>query len=150
MVLRITGILGNARQPELAERLHRLEHEGRVDRVTLKGADLARHRLRVTTEQGTECAIALPRTEVLEHGSVLALSEERAIVVELEELGWLALEASDAASALRLGFLAGHHHWRVRFDGTVLRVAMDEGPEPYLARVREQLESGQVRLVDDE
>src|SRR5262245_21116237 len=147
MPLRITGILGNARDPVLAEQLHRLEHEGRVERVTLKSTDLARRRLRVNTEKGTECAIALSRAEHLEHGSVLTLSDERAIVVELEELGWLAFEPSDAVSALRLGFLAGHHHWRVRFEGATLRVALDDRPESYLARLREQLASGQVRLV---
>jgi len=40
-----------------------------------------------------------------------------------------------AAAALRLGYHAGNLHWRVRFDGADLMVAL-EGPE---ARYRDRL-----------
>ena len=148
--LKLTKIIGHASDPELAAELHRLEHAGRVERVRLGAGDLSRRRLRLTSDRGTPCAIALPRSESLVHGAVLALSQERAILVELEELRWLAMEPRDLASALRLGFVAGHHHWRVRFDGRVMRVALEEAAQHYLDRVHEYLGPGMVSQVGPE
>jgi urease accessory protein len=49
-VIRIDGIVGNADDPALHEALHRLEHAGRVETITLSSDDMLRRRLRVTTE----------------------------------------------------------------------------------------------------
>ena len=148
MSLRFTAITGQASDPELSEQLHRLGHQGRVEYLTIGTNDLARKRLRAVTDKGTECAIALPRSVSLAHGAVLEISPQRAIVVQLKELPWLTLEATDRASALRLGFLAGHHHWRVRFAGSRVRVALEAPIETYTARFSDELEAGAVRIVD--
>ena len=56
----------------------------------------------VATDKGTECAVALPRTERLSNGAVFALKSDRAMVVRMSQEGWLAITASDDASALQL------------------------------------------------
>ena len=147
VLVKFTAIVGHSSDIKLADRLHELRHAGQVEFVSISQNDLARKRLRVTTDKGTECAIALPRHVVLEHGSVLELSETRAIMVELQELAWLCFQASDNGAALRLGFLAGHHHWRVRFEGSRLFVAMDGPAQTYTNRLEREISSGQVTLV---
>ena len=144
-MVRVTSLVGLASDADVGERLHALSHAGQVEYVTLSRADMSRHRLRVTTDQGTECAIALPRSETLANGAVLLLEAERAIVVRMQEEDWLDIAAVDDAAALELGYLAGNMHWRVRFDGAVLKIAL-EGPEAsYLARLAPLLDSGRVR-----
>ena len=147
MTVKFTAIVGHSSEVALAQRLHDLGHAGKVEYVTISHNDLARKRLRVTTDRGTECAIALARHVVLEHGAILELSETRAIIVELQELPWLCFQAIDDGAALRLGFLAGHHHWRVRFEGNRLFVAMDAPLETYTNRLENEITSGRVTLV---
>lgn len=145
----ITRILGFASEPELAERLHALDHAGRVEILPLEQQDVHRRRLRATTDRGTECLIALPRDQALGDGAVLVLEDERAIVVRLAEERWLALVPRDAVAALELGYFAGNLHWRVRFDGPRLLIAL-EGPEDdYLTRLAPFFEDRRARRDDD-
>ena len=150
MALRIHHVIGNARDAELAERVHRLEHEGLVEYLTLGRDDVHRRRLRARTDRGTECLIALPRDQALADGAVLALDEARAVVVRLEVERWLSLAPRDEAAALELGYFAGNLHWRVRFEGPRLLVAL-EGPEKdYLARLEPLLRDGRAARVEDD
>ena len=112
--LRLGAILACASAPSVHERLHALEHVGGVEYVSLSPRDMARRRLRVTTDKGTGCAIALPRGERLYDGAVLALGETRAIVVRVAGESWLRLRPACAADAMCLGYHAGNLHWRVR------------------------------------
>ena len=124
-MLKLDTILGLVGDPALHERLHGLEHRGAVETIVLEPRDMARHRLRATTDKGTDCAIALARDTVLEDGAVLLLDEARA-----------------------LGYHAGNLHWRVHFERGRLLVAL-EGPEAtYLERVAAFLEDGRVRRAD--
>lgn len=143
-ILRIHSILGSRTDPELAERLHELEHRGAVEHLPLATADVARKRLRAATDRGTDCAVALPRSESLFHGAVLHLDETRAVVVRVTEERWLRLVPVDDAAALELGYNAGNLHWRVRFEGPVLLVALEGPEEGYTARIAPLLESGRV------
>jgi urease accessory protein len=142
----LNRIVGQARDPEIAERLHRLEHRGRVERVRLAGEDLRRHRLRAATDAGTECAIALPRDCHLADGSVLLLEEDRAIVVAALQQRTLRLVPRDAAAALELGYFAGNMHWSVRFDGAALEIVLSGSAEAYLERLQHLLADGRIRL----
>ena len=143
--MQFTKVLGTAGDAEMGERLHALSHDGKVEYLTLDRADMSRRRLRATTDRGTECTIALPRAEKLANGTVLHLSPERAVVVRMREEDWLDIEGADAAAALELGYLAGNLHWRVRFEGTTLKIAL-EGPESaYLARLAPLMETGRAR-----
>ena len=80
-VLHLNRIIGNSSSGELAETLHRLSHDGQLEEIRLSAADTSRKRLRVTTDKGTDCAIALNRDASLENGSVLLLGDQRAIVL---------------------------------------------------------------------
>jgi len=146
-VLRLTGVIGNAAQPELAVQLHALEHRGRVERVTLRPEDTARRRLRVVTDGGSECAIILSRSERLSHGAVLLLEPDRAVLVRVDAAVWLRLEARDRAAAIELGYLAGNLHWKVRFEGEVLWVRLDGDLAFYRARLSALLESERIGLT---
>ena len=146
-VLRLGTILASETAPSVHDRLHELEHAGVVEYVLLSPRDMARRRLRATTDKGTCCAIALPRGERLFNGAVLALGESSAIVVRVAGESWLRLRPASAADAMRLGYHAGNLHWRVRFDGEELLVAMD-GPEAdYRARLDELTRNGRVVVV---
>lgn len=143
----ITTIIGACVDPMLSKWLHEIRHHGHVETIRLEARDMARRRLRVTSDLGTECMIALPRTECLFDGAVLLMEDTRAIVVRASVEHWLRLRPASSADALALGYAAGNLHWRVRFSGRELEVAIDGEPETYLARISELLDDGRVAVV---
>jgi urease accessory protein len=147
-MLKLTRVLGNAAQPALADRLHSLAHQGAVEYITLRPEDVARRRLHVHTDRGTETAIVLGRAERLESGAVLLLEPERAVVVRLEAPRWIGLRPRDAAAALEVGYTAGNMHWKVRFEGQRLWVRAEGDPASYRARVAHLIADGRVELID--
>jgi urease accessory protein len=147
-MLMLTTIHGLMTDDALHERLHNLSHRDAVETIRLERHDMQRHRLRVETDKGTACAIALPRDLALEDGAVLAIDEARAIVVRAIEERWLELVPRDAQAALELGYHAGNLHWRVQFREGCLAVAL-EGPEQaYLDRVAMFFADGRARRGD--
>jgi urease accessory protein len=134
-MLLIEQVVGSRLEPDLSERLHALEHRGAVDLVTIAAADVARRRLRVTTQGGADVAIALPRDQHLFDGAVLLVEPDRAIVVRVDEERWLRLQPRAIADAIELGYHAGNLHWRVRFEGEALLVALEAPMDDYLARL---------------
>ena len=143
-MLHLEQIVGLSTEEHIAEALHQLEHRNAVEYVALTPADTQRHRLRVLTDRGTECAIAIPRTQRLTNGAVLLLETGRAIVVRMQEMQWLTLKPRDAVAALELGYFAGNMHWKVEFDGATLRVALQAPVESYLERLSHLLADGRV------
>lgn len=149
-MLRLESIVGLATDAALAERLHHLEHDCKVEYILLAGEDTARRRLHVATDRGTDCAIMLPRSDRLANGSVLLLERDRAIVVRLKEEEWLAFAPRDPAAALELGYFAGNMHWPVRFDGATLRIALHGPVQGYLDRLAHLLGDGRIRRTGHE
>jgi len=147
-MIRVDSVIGQAADPAVAERLHALRHTGSIEYVVLEPADTARRRLRVETDQGTDCAIALPRDAELGDGAVLYLSEDRAVVVRLEALHWLTIEPRDTAAALALGYHCGNLHWKVEFSDGCLRVALEHDKARYLARLDAYLEDGRAKIIE--
>ena len=145
----IERVLGDRHDAAFAEPLHRLEHKGAVDIALVAPGDMARHRLRLTTEGGEDIAIALPRNAALFDGAVLVLEADRAIVVRSAAETWLRLRPTNAADALELGYHAGNLHWRVRFDGGDLLVALTGPASAYLARIEPLIAAGRVTVVED-
>lgn len=146
---RLERIVGQISDPSIADKLHALEHAGLVECVALQPEDMQRRRLRVKGDQGTEYAIALPRTQLLTDGAVLMLEPKKAVIVHAEIQNWLRVRATTPAAALELGYLAGNMHWKVRFDGDVIEIAR-QGPEnDYLARLAGIMGSGQIEKIDD-
>jgi urease accessory protein len=148
-VLKLTRVLGNAAEPTVADRLHYLDHHGRVEYVTLRPEDVARRRLRVHTDRGTEIAIALDRADRLENGAVLSLDSERAVLVRLDTPRWLGLRPRDAASALEVGYAVGNMHWQVRFSDGVIWVRLDGDASVYRARIADLLSNGRADVVQE-
>jgi len=146
-MLRLHGIVGDRGDPALADRLHDLAHAGAVEYLFVAEADLGRGRLRAVTDRGTDCAVSLERGEKLFDGAVLALDGTRAVVVRAGAPRELRLVARDDAAALRLGFMAGHLHWRVRFDGADLVVLLDGPAADYTARIAGLIDEGAVTVV---
>ncbi len=149
---RIDRVLGSRLEPGFSEELHRLEHRGAIDIVNVPVADLARRRLLITTRGGEELAIALPRHQKLFDGAVLLLDGDRAIVVRAASERWLRLEPRSISDAVELGYHVGNLHWRVRFGGEVLLVAMEGRPEDYTARLENLITSRRVgvTVLDEE
>lgn len=143
-MLRVTALVGRASDPALAARLHEIEHLGGLETVRMTQADMSRRRQQLRTEQGTELALMLDRDAVLEQGSVLLLEPTRAVVIALDRPRWLVLRAPDAARALELGYFAGNMHWKVRFDGAALCIALEGPRADYLQRLSHLLASGEV------
>ena len=140
----IETILGASSDPDLAARIHELEHQGTLDVLVLPGADMARRRLRAHTEKGEEIAIALSREDALFDGAVLLLERSRAIVLRAAPERWLRIEAKSIAAATELGYNAGNLHWRVRFEGNAMLVALDGPVEDYLARLSRLIAEGAI------
>jgi urease accessory protein len=151
-MLRIDRVLGSRLEAEFFEELHRLEHRGAVDIVNVPVTDLARRRLLTTTRAGVELAIALPRNQKLFDGAVLQLDDNSAIVVRAATERWLKLEPRSIADAVELGYHVGNLHWRVRFGGEVLFVALEGRPEDYFARLEGLVASRRVAIsvLDEE
>lgn len=133
--LRVSGIVGRRLDPGLHERLHRLEHRGALDIVEIGAADLPRRRFRATSRAGRTVEIALPREQALFDGAVLWLSDNGALLLRVAAQRWLRLVPHARDDALALGYHAGNLHWRVRFEGAALLVALEAPPEDYLARL---------------
>ena len=146
-MLRLTKVVGQATDAAIAERLHWLEHDGHVEWIVLSRDDAGRHRMRVTTDRGTDCAIALSRDQRLVNGAVLLLGPNRAVVVRLKEEEVLRLEPRDVASALELGYFCGNMHWPVRFAGRQITVIMSGPRSTYLERIAHLLADGRVREI---
>lgn len=146
-MLKIDHIIGFTADPAIAEALQRLEHRGGIEHLTLADADMQRHRLRALTDRGTECAIALPRTQHLANGAVLLLEPDRAVVVRASASRWLVLAPRDAAAALELGYFAGNMHWKVEFAGSHLRIAVQGPVASYLERLAHLIDAQRVSEV---
>ena len=145
----INGIVGYASDKTIGERLHDLSHHSAVEYVVLQREDTLRRRLRVYSDKGTECLVALPRNEQLSDGAVLLLETNRAIVTRMAEEQWLSLRPVDISSAVELGYFAGNLHWRVRFDGPVLKIALEGPRQDYLDRLQPFLQSERANLVEN-
>ncbi|MEL7012677.1 MAG: urease accessory protein UreE [Pseudomonadota bacterium] len=145
-----SDILGHADAPDIANELHRLDHEGTLDIVYVAASDLARRRMRVRSKAGRDVAIALPRDTRLSEGAVLRMDAGGALVVRVEAERWLRIRPADAASALRVGYHAGNLHWRVKFDAGDLLIGVETDLQTYIARLSELVNEGQAVILGEE
>ncbi len=143
----VHAVLGSRLDPPFDTILHRCEHRDGLEIVTIAAGDMARRRLRVTGSKDTEFLIALPRDSGLYDGAVIVAEEDYAAVVRVDEERWLRLAPKAAADALELGYHAGNLHWRVRFVGTDLLIALEGPSEGYLARIAPMIEARRVQVV---
>jgi urease accessory protein len=148
-MITVTRILGTASEPGLADRLHHLEHLGRLELLVLGRGDTLRRRLRGRTDKGTDIVIALDRTQALAEGAVLVLNEEQAIVVRASEEGWLRILPRDVDAALEAGYFIGNLHWRVRFEPNAVLIALEGPLEHYTSRLSALIDQDRIRIAQD-
>jgi urease accessory protein len=134
-MLRIDRVLGSRIDPALSEHIHHVEHHGTVDILEVPVVDLARRRFVARTQSGEEVAVVLPREQKLFDGAVLLLEDHRALIVRAGTERWLRLEPRSIQDAIEVGYHAGNLHWRVRFSGEALLVALEGPVDDYLARL---------------
>jgi len=146
-MLKLLEVVGPVTDPVIADQVHQLEHQGRVEYITLSEEDTQRRRLRVMTNAGTECALLLERSVRLYDGAVLLLTEELAVVVRTQEPNWLRIQPRDTAAALEVGYFSGNMHWTVRFAGDVIEIAMQGEAASYLERLDPFLLDGRAKRV---
>ena len=146
-VVRVTDVLGHESDERLRSRIDDRSHAGRLELLHVTDDDLERIRLRCATDRGTDCVITLPRGVSLYDGAVVHLSDDRAVVVRAGEIRRLVLTARTPDAALRLGWAAGHLHWRVLFEDERLVVTLDGPESAYLARISELVGEGGVDVL---
>ena len=146
----LTQVIGTVRDRRYAVKLQEVERKGGIEYVTLSILDTQRKRLRVESDRGTDYAIALPREAALENGSILYLDQERAVIVKLARQQWLRLRPKHITGALQMGYNAGNHHWRVKFDGADILIALEGPRSDYIERLEALLSSGEVAIITDD
>jgi len=151
-MLRIDHVVGSRLEAAFSGEIDRLERRGAVDEVNIPVADLVRRRLLAVTRAGEELAIALPLHQKLFDGAILLIDGERAIVVRAATGRSMRLEPRSISDAIELGYQAGNLHWRVRFQGEALVVALEGRPEDYTAPLEEMISARRVgvSILDEE
>lgn len=136
--------------PNSKEFIHTLEHQGMVDSLDLKVADLSRRRFTATTIFGRKIGVSLPRSAKLFDGAVLELSENYCLVVKVSAEKWLDLQPLSADVALKLGYFAGNLHWKVKFKAQVLSVAITQELDTYLSRINSVFSENELKILGSE
>jgi urease accessory protein UreE len=77
----IDRVVGYISDPVISEKLHNLSHQGTVEYVVIEQKDTLRRRIRIQSDCGTECLVAIPRNQTLFDGALLLLEKDRAIVI---------------------------------------------------------------------
>lgn len=145
--LLIESVLGHREDEPWKERLHHISHHGSIEVLRVLPADMTRRRFRGLTDAGTDCAVSLPRSVTLFDGAILHVDDHRAVVLKVGEQRWVRLRPANAVDALELGYHAGNLHWRVRFSGGDLEVAVDGPAETYLERIAGMIDERRVGVV---
>lgn len=141
MTLHIDRVLGNTSDNKFTEVLSVVESGGQIDYLFVDSANVSRRRFRAATQNGEECIVALSGDRRLTDGDIVLLDHGRAVIVRVDSQEWMRVIPADVSTALRLGHLAGHLHWVVRFDAASLLVALEDDPTVYIERLSEYVEA---------
>ncbi len=141
-------VIGHRDDAELRDLLSEQHHRSQVVYLRVPAKELGRRRFRVLDQHGVEYGVALPRDVELRDGSVLEISERRAVVVHALESERLLLRATSAAGGIQLGWHAGHLHWRVRASDDQLTVLLDGPRDEYLRRIAQHIGAGIVEVEE--
>lgn len=141
------AIVGHHADESIHDRLHALETAGRLVLLVVPAKELGRRRFKATGSDGREYGIALERSVSLRDGSVLALDDERAVVIEADEGATLELRAVTLEGGIQLGWHAGHLHWRVRMTDDRMTVLLDAPRDEVLVRIAPWIEAGAIEVT---
>lgn len=133
----LVSVLGHAGDHDWHDRLHAMAHQGRVEVLSIPETDAARKRMRVVSDRGRDCAIALPRDQALTDGAVLYCDDALAVIARVDGAARLRLMPATIGDALRLGHWCGNLHWKVIFDGQAMLVVLEGPVQRYLDRLHD-------------
>lgn len=135
--LMLVSVLGHAGDSRWHDRLHAMEHRGQVEVLAIPESDAARRRMRVMSDRGRDCAIALSRDQALSDGAVLYCDDSLAIVARVDGAARLLLTPATVDDALRLGHWCGNLHWKVVFLPGAMQVVLEGPVQRYLDRLHD-------------
>tara|TARA_A100001011_G_scaffold214268_1_gene222335 strand:- start:203 stop:655 length:453 start_codon:yes stop_codon:yes gene_type:complete len=147
-MLILNKILGYVSDIRFSEKIHLLSNLNSIEYLNINPNDTSRRRIRITSDQGTDCAISLSRNEKLSDGAILNLSTTKAIVVKMMIEKWLSVKVCDLEAALKLGYFVGNLHWRVRFKEDLIFIALEGPKQTYIERLNEFIMSKKIRLIN--
>ncbi len=133
----LSNVLGSLSETLWHDRAHDAETAGHYETVRIGRTDAARRRMRLSTEQGRDTALALDRAASLTDGAVLHWSDELMIVARIDGGPRLRLTPNDATAALRLGYFCGNMHWKADFLDGQIDIHMDGPEDAYRARLQD-------------
>lgn len=125
-MLHLSRRLGNIHTTlELLRQTTQWQDEGRLDEVTVEEREARKSRLRLSTLQGRDVGLQLPRGTELQDGDVFALEEDGGgvlIRIALQEVMVLTPRSTLGtqerwAWAIRLGHVLGNQHWPIAVEG---------------------------------
>jgi len=148
--LMLEAVLGQTSDPEWHDRLHALEHEGALEYLSIPEADSGRKRMRLNTDKGRDCAIALSREQFLQDGVVLFYNGQMGIVARIDGAARMRLKPATVDDAMRLGHWCGNLHWKVVFGHGVLDVVLDGPIDRYIDRLQDLRDLADFAILDSE
>lgn len=128
---RIDGVVGNRDDPDIGRRVDEHERAGTLEVVRIEAGNRKRSRLRVETDSGTDLGVVLG--DPLRPGDVLAIDDERAIVVEFERRDAAVIDLPEATpagveGAAELGHRIGNQHWDLAIQAGSIYVPVEADP----------------------
>jgi urease accessory protein len=128
-------ILGNESDELFSEKIHHLSHKSLVDYIEIKPEDSFRRRMRMVSVNGREYKLAIPRSQKIENGSILWLSEESAVVIRILNGPKIRVIPKNISSAVRLGYHCGNLHWKTNFFQDGIDIILSGESQNYLDRL---------------
>ncbi|HVZ03925.1 urease accessory protein UreE [Hyphomicrobium sp.] len=144
----VTEIVGSVTDEHIAERLHRIDHEGGVEVLSM--ADTLRRRWRGKTDRGTDVVIALNANDELEDGAILLLEPTRAIVLRTSAQRWIRVRIRDVDAAAEVGYCIGNQHWRVRFEPGEIQIAVEGTAKEYIEKLNSIRHRSALEIISDD
>jgi urease accessory protein len=128
-------ILGNESDELFSEKIHHLSHKSLVDYIEIKPEDSFRRRMRMVSVNGREYKLAIPRSQKIENGSILWLSEESAVVIRILNGPKIRVIPKNISSAVRLGYHCGNLHWKTNFFQDGIDIILSGESQNYFDRL---------------
>ncbi len=122
--IQVSSIIGNIkRDSTLRARYEEMSRQGLCEVVKINRIESERVRMRKVTDKGSDVIITLPQGFRLRHGDVIHLSNERMVVVELEEENLAMIRIMDDTPidhvveiAVRIGHTIGNLHRPIKVE----------------------------------
>lgn len=136
-MITITSVLGNLRlNKNLHDIYQKLNDENKVEKVFLSRMDAGRSRIRRISDAGTDIAISLEHDNMLKHGDILLLEENKMVVVEYEPEDVLSIKIKDElasdekiAIAIKLGHIIGNLHRPISIKDNITYIPLQSESE---------------------